>query len=254
MPDNSTSIIANENASLIIGQDVEEATLQDMVRAGLIYGRKKSVTHPRMKPFIFGARNNTEIIDLSKTLESLEKATKFIKEIVARKGNILFVGTHPGARESIEKIATKYGYPYVINRWLGGTLTNFSTINTRINYFKDLRDKEATGGLAKYTKKERVKFNKDIIRMRLLFGGLEKLTGQPDAVFIINAREHETAVREARRMKVPIVALVSTDQNPELIDYPIPGNDTSLSSIVWILNYIETALATPTPGVKQDII
>lgn len=206
-----------------------------------------------MKPFIFGARNNIEIIDLSKTLENLERALNFLKEIAARKGNILFVGTQPGARDAIEKLAKKFGYPYVINRWLGGTLTNFPTINTRINYFKNLREQEATGALLKYTKKERVMFNKDIARMRFLFGGLEKLTQQPDAVFVINTKEHSTAVREARRMKVPVVALISTDQNPELTDYPVPGNDTSMASIAWILQKVEEALSqTTVPGAVQS--
>lgn len=261
MSENNTTITTNENTSLIPGLDFDEAILKDMVQAGLIYGRMKSITHPRMKPFIFGTRNNVDIIDLSKTLEGLEKAIKFLKDVVARKGIILFVGTQPGAKETIGELSKKLGYPYVVHRWLGGTLTNYTTINARINYFKNLRDKEATGGLAKYTKKERVKFNKEIGRLRLLFGGLEKLTQKPEAVVVINSTVHETAVREARRMNIPTVALISTDQNPELIDYPIPGNDTSLSSIIWILKKIEEALksagtvnATPIAGAKQDTI
>ncbi len=244
MSDINTPIISAENSPVISGLDFDENILKDMVQAGLIYGRIKSTTHPRMKPFIFGTRNNVDIIDLGKTIEGLERAIKFIKDVVARKGIILFVGTQPGANDNIFNLAKKLGYPFVTHRWLGGTLTNYNTINTRINYFKNLRDKEAAGALQKYTKKERVKFNKEISKLRLLFGGLEKLTQKPEAVIVINSTIHETAIREARRMKIPTVALISTDQNPELIDYPIPGNDTSLSSITWILQKIEEAILT----------
>lgn len=257
MPDNSISVLTNDDVSVAADKGFDDAVLKEMVEAGVLYGRKKSLTHPRMKPFIFGARNNIEIIDLSKTLENLERALGFLKEIAGRKGNIVFVGTQPAARSSAEELSKKLGYSYVINRWLGGTLTNFNTINARLNYFKNLCEEEATGALGKYTKKERVKFNKEIARLRLFFGGLERLTQLPDAIFVINTKEHETAVREAKRMKIPVVALMSTDQNPELIDYPIPGNDTAPTSIAWVMRKVEEALSqtateVPSPASQQS--
>lgn len=225
-----------------MSQNSDAAVLKDMVQAGILYGRKKSITHPRMKPLIFGTRNTIEIVDLTKTLTYLERAVKFLREVVSRNGLILLVGTQPAAKGPIEELAKKFRYPYVVNRWLGGTLTNFVTINNRMNYFKKLREDEATGALQKYTKKERVKFNKEILRLKLLFGGLESLTRVPDALLIINTKEHDTAVREARRMKIPIVALMNTDQDPDMIDYPIPGNDTAPASIRWIVGRIQEEL------------
>lgn len=249
MTDNSISI-PTTNTPKPAEENFDDAELKEMVEAGLIYGRKKSTTHPRMKPFIFSTRNNIEIIDLTKTLEHLEKALVFLKEIIARKGHILFVGTQSAARLPIEELAKKFSSPYVINRWLGGTLTNFNTINTRMNYFKNLREEEASGALGKYTKKERVKFNKEIGRLQILFGGLLRLTQPPEALFVINTAEHSTAVREARRMKIPVVALMSTDQDPELVEYPIIGNDTAPASIAWIIRKVDEAL-TNTPQISE---
>ncbi len=221
------------------GPSIDPMVLEEMAKAGVLYGRKKSKTHPRMKPFIFTTRNGIEILDLSKTMQALEKAGNFLKEIAKKEGLILVVGTKPAAQELTENFAKKFSMLFVIKRWLGGTLTNFKTISKRIQYYMNLKSDRATGKLEKYTKKERVEFDKEIERLNGFFVGLERLTRLPDVLVIINANEHITAVREAKRLKIPIVAILSTDTDPELANYPIPANDNSKTSIAWILGKLE---------------
>ncbi len=239
-----------ENQALVSEQaEIEPALLEELVKAGVLYGRKKTKTHPRMQPFIFTTRNGIEIIDVAQTLDLIGKAAEFLKEIVRRGGLILFLGTTPSAKDLVKNLAQKFGLPYVTERWMGGTLTNFKTINQRLQYFIKLRTDEATGRLEKYTKKERIQFAKEIGRLTILFGGLEPLTRLPDAIMIVDATEHTTAIREARRMKIPIICLMSTDADPDLIDYPVVANDRARSSIEWVLGKIEKAIAEAKAGV-----
>lgn len=229
-----------ENNSVVAEQlaeapAVDPAILDEMTKAGILYGRKKSKTHPKMRPFIFATRNNIEIIDLPKTLEAVEKAGEFLKETAKNGGLLLVVGTQPAAQELVEEFAKKLAAPYVTKRWLGGTLTNFKTINKRTEYYLKLKSDLESGKLEKYTKKERVVFGKEIGRLTQFFSGLEKLARLPNALIVVNANEHLTAVKEALRLKVPIIAIVSTDTNPELVTYPIPANDNAKMSIAWIL-------------------
>lgn len=220
---------------------VDPEMLQEMVKAGVFYGRKKSKTNPRMKPYIFTARNAMEIIDLGLTAETLQRATKFLNELFAAKpqARILIVGTEPGAREAVHTLAAAFKFPYVVGRWIGGTLTNFKTITDRINYFKSLKANKASGGLEKYTKKERLMFDRQIERMDRIFSGIESMTELPQALLVFNAKLHDAAVREARLLKIPIVAVVNTDTNPQGIEFPIPANDSAKTSIAWIASYFE---------------
>lgn len=213
--------------------------LEEMVKAGILYGRKKSKTHPHMKPFIYATRNGIEILDLPKTMEALEKAGEFAKETAKKDGLVLFVGTKPAGQDLIQEVAKKLGMPFVAKRWLGGTLTNFKTISKRIQYYMNLKADKASGKLEKYTKKEQVGFHKEIERLNGFFEGLEKLNRLPDALVVINVNDHITAVREARRLKIPVVAVLSTDTDPELVNYAIPANDNSKSSIAWILSKLQ---------------
>ncbi len=231
-----------EKATAPAEQAVDPALLEAMARAGVVYGRKKSKTHPRMRPYIFTTRNGIEMFDLTQTWAALERAGAFLQTVVAKSGMILIVGTAPAAKEFVAALAAKFKLPYVVERWLGGTLTNFKTISERLQYYLKLRADRDAGRLEKYTKKERIEFDKEIKRLTTLFGGLEGMTALPQALLIVGASKHATAVREARRMKIPIVALMSTDMNPELIDYPIPGNDNARSSIAWVLGEIEKYL------------
>lgn len=215
-------------------------TLQDMMMSGVMYGHIKSKTNPKFKNYIFVTRTGMEIIDLVKTLSEIDKAAEFLANQIKENKMVLFVSTQPAAADAIEEFAKKLNFPYVKNRWIGGLMTNFKVISKRIeNYKKMMKDLES-GAFEKYTKKERVMINKDIERMKNNFGGLETLTKIPDVVFVVDSaiKGHNTAIREAKRMGIPIVGIIDSDDNPEIINYPIPANDHSKNSIEWIINRI----------------
>ncbi len=219
---------------------IENAELlkKEMAEKGVVFGHKTSKINPAMKKYISGAKNNIALINTDSAIDSLFKAADFLKEKIKSGGKILFVGCLPAAKGSIEEIAVKLDCPFVVNRWIGGLLTNFKIIRKRIEIFLDLKNKKESGELEKYTKKERIKISKEIDRMQITFKGVEKMDKLPIAVFIVNINEHAAAVREARRLNIPIVAIVSTSANPRLIDYPIFANDNAKFSIVYILGKI----------------
>ncbi|MDP2629671.1 MAG: 30S ribosomal protein S2 [Candidatus Harrisonbacteria bacterium] len=217
-------------------QTAPSPQLQEMAEAGLLFGRKKSQTNPKMKPFICANRGGFELFDLEKTKDMLEKAQAFIEEAAKGSKPILFVATHPASQGLVEELAKKFSYPYVTLRWLGGTLTNFDTIQTRLKYYLKLKSDQATGKLLKYTKKEQVKFSQELERLERLFGGLEKLDQRPAALFVVNANLHKTAIREATQSGIPVVAIATTSADPVPIDYLIPANDSARKSISWILD------------------
>lgn len=223
---------------------IDEAKITEMAKVGVIYGHKKSKTHPRMRPYIAGQRSEIELIDPEATLFGLEKAVEFLKEKMKPGGLLLLVGSNPAAQSAILAFAKELDMPYVVNRWLGGTLTNLSVISKRMQYFQDLRAKAEKGELTKYTKKERAKFNEEVGKMTISFEGLLKMTRIPDALFIVDVEAHSTAVREARRLKIPIVAIIDTDDDPDLVDYPIFANDHAKSSIEWVVNKIREGIKT----------
>lgn len=216
--------------------------LEEMAQAGILYGRKKSSTNPKMLSFIHAVRNGIKIFDLAQTWEAIEKAQTFLKDIISKGGQVLLVGSQPAAQEAIKAMADKFGFPYVVERWLGGTLTNFKTLSSRINRYIQLKTDRATGKLDKYTKKERLEFDREIGRMEKLFGGLEKMSKLPEAVLIVDAKLHLTAIREANRLRLPIVAIINSDSDPDWAQYSIPANASAKSSIVWILNKLESAI------------
>jgi len=220
----------------------DTAVLEEMAKAGLLLGRKRSWTNPRMKKFIYTTRNGFEVIDLLQTIERIETAQKFIKEVAKTGRPILFVGTTPAASTVVRELALKLNQPFVAERWLGGTLSNFETISKRLNYYMTLKSDQATGKLSKYTKKERTAMEKEIERLTRLFGGLERLSSLPGAVIVVGADSHEIATREASRMRIPVVAIANTTANPDMINYIIPANDNSRSSIVYVLAKIKEAI------------
>jgi small subunit ribosomal protein S2 len=221
---------------------VQNNILKEMLEAGVSFGHKKTKTHPRMKPYIFSTRNSIELIDLQATLAALDRAKDFIKEKISQKGIILMVATQPAAQEIIEKFAQKYNFPYMTERWLGGTLTNFKVIHQRMNYYLDLKKKKERGELGKYTKKEQLKINKELTKMEETFSGLINLDKLPDILFVVDSEEHRTAVHEANLLNIPIVAIMSTNCDPTPITYPIPANDHSRTSIEWLIKYLEPCL------------
>lgn len=216
--------------------------LDEMIEAGLHFGHKASRIHPKMKPYIAGTRNNTHIIDLEKTVEKMIVAINYMKELVSSGKTLLVVGTKIQTRQTIRDFAEECGLPYINQRWLGGTFTNFKTIQKRIAYFKDLEKKKLTGDLEKYTKKERSLFDRELKNLDIKFGGIKNLEKFPDAIFVADIKKDITAIKEARRKGIKIVAVVDTNTDPSLVDYPIPANDETISSIKYILGKIKDAI------------
>lgn len=216
--------------------------IEEMMKASLFLGHRKSKTHPRMKQHIFTTRNGMEIIDLSKTLKGLNEALDFIKSKIAAGGKILLVGTTPASKTIVEETAKRLNMPYVIERWLGGTLTNFKTLSKRISYFKKMRADRAAGKFDKYTKKERLDIDREINKLTIKFSGTENMEGMPEVMFVLDVPSHLTAIREGRIMGIPVVALVNTDVNPETVDFPIPANDRGKMGIDWILSKLEAVV------------
>lgn len=213
-----------------------------MMKAGAHLGHRISKLHPKMKDYIFGVRNTIHIIDLEKTVVQFEKALEFIKEL-AKKGEILLlIGTKIPLRGLVKEIADDCDIPYVTERWLGGTFTNFKVILERIKYFRELERKKKEGELEKYTKKERVEFDKELKNLEIKFGGIKSLEKIPEAIFVCDVKNNILAVKEAREKGVKIIAIVDTNIDPNLIDYPICANDDAIPSVRYILEKVKEVI------------
>lgn len=224
---------------------VDEETnpeIKEMIEAGVFFGRKKSHTHPKMKPYILHNRNGIEIINLHKTLEVWKDAEKFLESVVARGGAAMLVVTQPAFEDLASAVAKEMEIAHVVKRWLGGALTNFRVISKRTDYFKRLKTELATGGFDKYTKKEKLEIEKEKNRMTDLFGGLESLTKIPDVLIIIDATMHSTAVREAKHSRIPVIAFVNVDSDPDELAYPVVGNNKGRASVNWFLDKVKAAV------------
>lgn len=221
--------------------DEKKALLIEMSKAGIFYGRRKSKTHPRMKQFVYATRNGIEIIDVAQTLDRLDAAAGFLRS-VAKEGNVLVVGVKPSIKVVLENFAKKYKFPFVVERWIGGLLTNFKVIRTRIEYFIKLKEDKESGRLDKYTKKERLNIDRQLEKMEAMFGGVQNMSGLPKALFVVDPAAHKTAVREALRLGIPIIAIMNTDSDPDAVAYPVPANTNTKASIEWILNYLSKNL------------
>lgn len=209
--------------------------------AGVHFGSRRSKRHPTAAAHIFGVKSSVEIFDLEKTKTALQSAEAFMKTLAASGKTVLFVGGKNEACEAIKSGALKIGMPYVAGRWVGGTLTNFGNTRGRIDKMMDLRAKREKGELAKYTKKERLLIDRDIARLDELFGGLVSLAALPAALFVIDPGKEYTAVEEARKTGVPVVALASSDCDFSVAAYVIPGNDSSRQSIAYVVDRIVAA-------------
>lgn len=218
-----------------------EVTVEKMFEAGAHYGYGKTRRHPSVSSFIYTTKNKTDIIDLEKTSEMLEKAVEFVKDLGARNKVVLFVGTKPEAQESIRTAAESLNMPYVTERWIGGTISNFMEIKKRIAELENYRKENTTGGLEKYTKKERTVMAKKMEKLARYYSGLVGLKKNPDAVFVIDAKAEHIAATEAKKSNVPVVALVNSDSNIKGIDYPIVANDTGIPSIKLFTTAIANA-------------
>ncbi len=221
---------------------VKIPTLLELFNAGVHLGHRASKTHPKMTNFIYTIKNNIYLIDLEKTQKKLEEAATFVKEISSKQGIVLFVGTKPSAKEIVEKYALEAGMPYVSERWLGGTLTNFETIHQRIEKYKKMLKEKESGDWNKYTKKEKLLLEREFLRLEKLFKGIASLNNLPAALYVVDILEESTAIREARRKGIPVVAITGTNTNPELISYPVPANDNATKSIEIITKLITEAV------------
>ena len=214
----------------------------DMVKAGMHFGRKKTIFHPGMKPFVYTLKDNIYILDLVKTREGILKAVDFLKKAIAEGRIILFVGLTKQSADGVRAVAEALSMPYVINRWLGGTLTNFKTIIARVKYLEELEKDQAGGGFDKYTKKEKILKEREIAALKQRFDGIRKLVKIPDILFISSLKESQLPVREAKRTGVKVVGIVNTDSDPKQIDIPVPANDNSKKSIELILEAIKAGV------------
>lgn len=219
-----------------------EPDLEVMASSGIHLGSLRSYGHPKMKPYIWSGKNVFQIIDLEKTRTKLLEAIDFLISVKKKGGMILFVGTGLASKDMVKIIAEDLEMPYVVERWLGGTLTNFSTINRRVEYLKNLLNQQKTGEFEKYTKYEVSKLEQKIIKLRKYLSGLFNLNRLPDAVWISSGNYDKIAAVEAKKKNIPVVGIVNTNSDPSLFSYPIPANDTSLSSVGFILSSVKDSL------------
>ena len=217
-------------------------TMKSLLEAGVHFGHQKRRWNPKMRRYIFTHRNGIHIIDLQKTLRMLEEAARFISDVAAEGKKILMVGTKKQAQDTIVAESQRANAYYITTRWLGGTLTNFKTIQSRIDHLVDLETRQAKGEFDSYTKKEALKREASIVRLNRYLGGIKEMTEMPGALFVIDIGKEAIAVAEAKRVGIPIVALVDSDCDPDLIDYPIPGNDDAIRSIRLVTGSMANAI------------
>jgi len=215
---------------------------EEMARAGLQFGHKSSKIHPKMMPYLSGVRNTVHIIDLEKTKEKLEEVLKFIRELISENKILLLVGTKIQIKELVKNTALELNLPYVNERWIGGTFTNFGAVRKRIEYCKELERKKREGELEKYTKKERAKFDEELNDLETKFGGIKNLERLPDAIFVSEMKKDILAVKEAKMKGIKVIGVSDTNIDPTLADYPIPANDDANSSIKYILEKVKEVI------------
>ena len=206
-------------------------TMRQMLEAGVHFGHQTRYWNPKMEPFIFGARGKIHIINLEKSVPLLKDALDFLSRMASRRGTVMFVGTKRAAGQSIQEEATRCGSPFVSHRWLGGMLTNFRTVRQSISRLKELQQMEEDGTFAKLVKKEVLQLTRERDKLERSLGGIKDMNGLPDAIFVIDVGHESIAVAEARKLNIPVVAVVDTNHSPEKIDYVIPGNDDAIRSI-----------------------
>jgi len=219
-----------------------KADMNAMLKAGVHFGHQKSRRNPKMAEYIFGTRNGVNILDLQKTVACLEDASKFIEKIVSEGQEVLFVGTKKQAKRLVESSARKCGMPFVIDRWLGGTFTNFTVMSGRTRFLRDGEEKMKRGEFAKYTKFEQMKMAEELERLERRMGGIKNMTKLPGAIFVTGVIEDDLAIKEAVKRNIPIIALIDTNVDPSHVDYPIPANEDAVSSLRLMIAYVTKAV------------
>lgn len=229
-------------------------SMKALLESGVHFGHRTHKWHPGMKPYIFTERNGIHIIDLQKTAKALEQAYALVRDIVAKSGSVLFVGTKRQAQDTIQGEALRAGMPYVTNRWLGGTLTNWRTIRGRINEMERLMNMRDKGDFGRLTKKEILIINRKIERLESLLSGLRGLSSLPDAVFVVDVHREATAIHEANLLGIPVVAMVDTNCDPRYVDYVIPSNDDAIRAIKLVVGKVADAVLEGKAMRKDDEI
>jgi len=219
-----------------------EVNIEDMFKSGVHFGHHKSRKNPKMDEYIFGTRNGISIIDLQATAEKLKEATEFLSKVAASGQQILFVGTKKQAKKLVESAARKCAMPFVTERWLGGTFTNYPIIAKRTRFLREGQEKMKRGEYSQYTKFEQMKIAQELERLEMRMGGIKEMTKLPGAIFVIGVVEDNLAVKEAQRKNIPVVALVDSNIDPKDIDYPIPSNEDAVSAIRLMLSYVVKAV------------
>ena len=217
-------------------------TMKQLLEAGVHFGHQTRRWNPKMRRFIWGERNGIYIIDLQQTLERIDTAYRFVRSTVADGGTVLFVGTKKQAREPIQNMATRCGMPYVNYRWLGGMLTNFQTVHTRVAKLREMERQVASGETEQMIKKEGLKVKREVVKLDRNLGGIRNLEKLPSAVFVIDTKQEHIAVTEANRLGIPVVAVVDTNCDPDIIQYVIPGNDDAIRSATLMCRVIADAV------------
>src|SRR5438270_4999106 len=223
-------------------------TMKEMLESGVHFGHQTRRWNPKMKRYILTERNGLYIIDLHQTLTYIDRAYEFVRETVAHGGSIMFVGTKKQAQGSIAEQATRVNMPYVNQRWLGGMLTNFSTVYKRLQRLKELEMREQTGGAHVTTKKEALMLSREKEKLERTLGGIRNMQKLPSAVWVVDTKKEHIAVAEARKLKIPVIAILDTNCDPDEVDYPIPGNDDAIRSVATLTRVVADAVAEGLPA------
>jgi len=223
---------------------MSDISLKEMAKCAVHFGHPTQKWNPKMKPYIYGSRYGIHVFDLKKSAEGLIKALDFLATSARNNKEILFVGTKQQCRKLLYEIKEETGMPIVTDKWIPGLLTNFKTIKERINYFKKLKEDDSRGELSKYTKAEQNKLRKKIQDLSVSLSGVENMQGKPDVIFVSDVVRDQIAVKEARRLGIPIVAIVDTNADPDTVDYVIPANDDAIKSLEFILGLVKEAITT----------
>jgi len=229
-------------------------TMRQMLEAGVHFGHQTRFWNPKMAPFIFGHRNKIHIINLERTLEQLNDATRFVRQLAANRGTLLFVGTKRQAREIIVEEAQRAGMPFVDQRWLGGMLTNFKTVKVSIKRLKEMEQIIADNGTERMTKKEALDFAREVEKLNKSIGGIKDMNALPDALFVIDVGYHKIAVQEATKLGIPVVAIVDTNHSPDGVTYVIPGNDDSSRAVRLYARGIADAVLEGKAAALQGVV
>ena len=226
--------------------------MKQLLEAGVHFGHETKRWNPKFKRYIFAERNGIFIIDLQKTLVESDKAFNYLREVAARGGTILFVGTKKQAQEILAAEAKRCGMPYLNERWLGGTLTNFKTIRSRVERLKELEKQFEDESILRYGKKEQIELGKELLRLQRYLGGIKEMSRLPDVLFIVDPTKEAIAVREANKLGIPVVALADTDSDPDVLDYIVPGNDDAIRSIQLVTARLADSIVEVRGGAQTD--